>query len=67
MPKQSTKTRNKLLRRRRDGLRSKCYKYGQIDGIDLALIIYNREKRDYYTYRSGDGASSFPAMSQIVS
>ena len=67
MPEKSIKSRNKQLKRRLDGLKSKCYTYGKMDDIDLALIIYNRAKRYYYTYTSTNAVSLWPTMGQIVS
>jgi hypothetical protein len=66
MAKQSIKSRNKQLRRRLEGLKSKSYSYGKLDDIDLLLIIRNRVKDDYYTYSSTDRVSSW-RIDQIVS
>ena len=67
MPKKLIKSRNKQLKRRLDGLKSKYYTYGKMDDIDLALIIYNRAKRYYYTYTSTNAVSLWLTMGQIVS
>jgi hypothetical protein len=54
MAKQLIKSRNKQLKRRLEGLKSKSYSYGKLDNIDLLLIIHNRAKDDYYTYSLTD-------------
>jgi hypothetical protein len=54
MAKQSIKSLNKKRKRRLDGLKSKCCMYEKLPNIDLALIIYNRAKKDFYTFISAD-------------
>lgn len=63
----SIKLHNKKLRRRLEGLKSKCHSYGKLDDIELALIIHNRAKRNYYTYISSDRVLSWPTINDIVS
>lgn len=65
--KQSVKLHNKQLKRRLDGLKSKCYQYGKLENIDLALIIQNRKKKEIYTYTSTDLESWWPSKEQVVS
>ena len=67
MAKQSIKSLNKKRKRRLDGLKSKCYMYGQLPDIHLALIIHNRAKKEFYTFISADEVLSWPTMGQIVS
>ena len=46
------KIHNKKLRRRREGLSSKSYKYGELDGVELALLVRYTERGDAYAYMS---------------
>ena len=66
MAKQSPKNRNKQKKRRLEGLKTKCYDYGNLGDIELMLIIRDRAKRDYYTYASTDRVWSW-TMEEIVS
>ncbi|KAF2844458.1 hypothetical protein T440DRAFT_368828, partial [Plenodomus tracheiphilus IPT5] len=43
---------NKKLRRRREGLSTKSYEYGELDGVELALFIRYPKRGDFYSYRS---------------
>lgn len=52
MANKSIKTRNKQLKRRLDGLKSKCYQYGKLENIELALVIHNIAKSEHYAYKS---------------
>ena len=67
MAKPTTKAQNKMLRRRLQGLKSKCHKYGKFKDIELVLIIHNRAKKDYYTYLSSDRVTSWVNIDHIVS
>jgi hypothetical protein len=64
MAKQSVKSQNKQIKRRLKGLRSKCYQYGRLRNIDLALIIHNGAKNDSYIYKSRK--SFLPQLEQMV-
>jgi hypothetical protein len=48
----SNKSRNKQLKRRLESLTSKCYQYGKLDGVELALFISYLKKGEFYSYRS---------------
>ncbi|RAQ98766.1 putative patatin-like phospholipase [Stemphylium lycopersici] len=51
--KTHNKIHNKKLRRRREGLSSKAYEYGELDGVELALFIRYPKRGDFYSYLSG--------------
>lgn len=46
------KAHNKKLRRRREGLSTKCYEYGKLDGAEVALFIRYPKQGDFYSYIS---------------
>jgi hypothetical protein len=50
--KATNKAHNKKLRRRREGLSSKCFEYGELDGAELALFIHYPKRGDFYSYMS---------------
>jgi len=44
---------NRQIKRRRDGLFIKCYKYGkQLGGIELALCIRYTDTGEFHAYQS---------------
>ena len=49
------KIHNKKLRRRREGLSTKAYEYGDLDGVELALFIRYPKRGDFYSYLSAQG------------
>ena len=51
-PKITNKVHNKKLRRRREGLSTKCYEYGELDGVELALFVRYPKRGDFYSYVS---------------
>lgn len=61
------KLHNKKLRRRLEGLTNKCYEYGKLDDITLALIVYNEAKGSLYTYISDEKMRLWLRMDDIVS
>lgn len=63
--KAASKAHNKKLRRRRDGLSTKCFEYGELDGAELALFIHYPKRGDFYSYISRRGLpwlQDVPAM-----
>ena len=63
--KATGKAHNKKLRRRRDGLSTKCFEYGELDGAELALFIRYPKRGDFYSYISSRGLpwlQDVPAM-----
>lgn len=52
MAVQSIKLRNKQRKRNLLGLKSKCYKYGELSDIELGLVVYCRKEERFYTYIS---------------
>jgi len=54
------------LRRNLEGLLSKCYKYGELKGVELALYIEYAEKGEFVSYES-DGFSSHSKIIEKVS
>ena len=61
----SRKRKNEGINRRKDTLIKKAYELGELDGIDVALIICKHGR--YTTYRSRDHASWPPSIVEIVS
>jgi putative salt-induced outer membrane protein YdiY len=59
------KRKNEGINRRKDTLIKKAYELGELDGIDVALIICKHGR--YTTYRSRDHASWPPSIVEIVS
>ncbi|KAH8589034.1 hypothetical protein B0O99DRAFT_470824, partial [Bisporella sp. PMI_857] len=57
------KRKNEGINRRRNTLIKKAYELGEVDGIDIALIICKNGR--YTTYRSMDHASWPPSMAEI--
>ena len=43
---------NKKLRRNLEGLLSKCYKYGELKGVNLGLYIEYTDKDEFVSYES---------------
>ncbi|KAK3369550.1 hypothetical protein B0T24DRAFT_502676, partial [Lasiosphaeria ovina] len=43
---------NKKLRRNLEGLLSKCYKYGELKGVELGIYIDYTEKNEFVSYES---------------
>ena len=50
--KGTNKVHNKKLRRRREGLSTKSYEYGELDGVELALFIRYPKRGEFYSYMS---------------
>jgi hypothetical protein len=50
--KATNKTHNKKLRRRREGLSTKCFEYGELGGVELALFIRYPMRGEFYSYMS---------------
>ena len=59
------KRKNEGINRRKDTLIKKAYELGDLDGIDVALIICKHGR--YTIYRSRDYASWPPSIAEIVS
>jgi hypothetical protein len=59
------KRKNEGINRRKDTLIKKAYELGELDGIDVALIICKHGR--YTIYRSRDHASWPPSIAEIVS
>ncbi|PSN59577.1 hypothetical protein BS50DRAFT_224542 [Corynespora cassiicola Philippines] len=53
--KATNKVHNKKLRRRREGLLTKAYEYGELDGVELALFIRYPKRGEFYYYTSREG------------
>lgn len=64
MVEQSTRDRNKQLKKRLHGLENKVYQYGEL-GVDIALIIGFREKEGGYSYTTSE--EFLQRISQVVS
>lgn len=43
---------NKKLNRNLKGLLSKCYKYGMLEGVELALYVDYTQKGEFVSYES---------------
>ncbi|OCL06476.1 hypothetical protein AOQ84DRAFT_296943 [Glonium stellatum] len=67
MAKRSIKLQNKQLNRRLKCLKRKCYEYGNLPDIDVAIIICYRVKQELYTYRSTDLELWWPSKEEVVS
>ncbi|KAF2818123.1 hypothetical protein CC86DRAFT_414193 [Ophiobolus disseminans] len=65
--KATNKAHNKKLRRRRDGLSTKCFEYGELDGAELALFIYYPKRGDFYSYMSKQTLSWLQDVPTITS
>jgi hypothetical protein len=52
--KASVRKHNKKLNRNLQGLLSKCYKYGKLHGVRLALYIEYIEKEDFLSFESDE-------------
>ena len=50
--KASNRAHNKKLRRRQEGLSTKCFEYGELDGAELALFIRYPKRGEFYSYIS---------------
>jgi putative salt-induced outer membrane protein YdiY len=59
------KRKNEGINRRKDTLIKKAYELGELDSIDVALIICKHGR--YTTYKSRDYASWPPFITEIVS
>jgi len=57
---------NKQYKRRRDGLRSKCFKYGDMPGVELALLVRYTEKDCFYVFQSKKDLPWLGNMQDIV-
>ncbi|CAA9965148.1 hypothetical protein PTMSG1_08507 [Pyrenophora teres f. maculata] len=53
--KMTNKMHNKKLRRRCEGLSTKAYEYGVLDGVELARFIRYPRRGDFYSYGSAPG------------
>ncbi|KAF3031611.1 hypothetical protein E8E12_002120 [Didymella heteroderae] len=53
--KATGKAHNKKLRRRRDGLSTKCFEYGELDGAEQALFIRYPKRGEFYAHVSRRG------------
>ena len=53
--KATNKVHNKKLRRRREGLLTKAYEYGELDGVELTLFIRYPKRGEFYYYTSKEG------------
>jgi hypothetical protein len=58
----TNKVHNKKLRRRREGLSTKCYEYGELDGVELALFVRYPKRGEFYSYMS---SQHLPWMQEI--
>lgn len=67
MRAQTKKERKTQRRKRTQGLFHKAYQLGELCDLPVAVIIYNPEDGQYYTYRSTDQESWPPPMEKIVS
>jgi hypothetical protein len=65
--KATGKAHNKKLRRRRDGLSTKCFEYGELDGAELALFIRYPKRGEFYAYVSRRGLPWLQDVSTLVS
>jgi hypothetical protein len=50
--KPSNKANNRKLKRRRDGLATKCFEYGELEGVEIALFVRYTKRGDFYSYMS---------------
>jgi hypothetical protein len=51
---QTKKERNTQRRKRKTGLEHKAYQMGTLCGFELAQIMYNPEKDEYYVFMTTD-------------
>lgn len=51
--KPSDKRHKKMLRRNLEGLLSKVYKYGNLQGVELGLYVNYMEKNEFVSYETG--------------
>lgn len=65
--KTTNKAHSKKLRRRRDGLSTKCFEYGELDGAELALFIRYPKRGDFYSYISRRGLPWLKDVAAMVS
>jgi hypothetical protein len=64
--KATNKMHNKKLKRRREGLSTKSYEYGELDGVELALFIRYPKRGDFYSYMSSQQLSWLQDVHRMV-
>ncbi|KAF3028717.1 hypothetical protein E8E12_000548 [Didymella heteroderae] len=64
--KSTNKAHNKKLKRRREGLSTKCYEYGELDGVELALFVRYPKRGDFYSYLSSRELPWLPDVAQMM-
>jgi hypothetical protein len=62
----TNKVHNKKLRRRREGLSTKCYEYGELDGVELALFVRYPQRGEFYSYMSSQHLSWVQEIHKMV-
>ena len=55
-----------MLRRNLEGLLSKCYKYGKLNGVELGIYIDYTERGDFVSYQSGGFSCSWEQIAAKV-
>lgn len=65
--KASNRMYNKKLRRRRDGLSTKSYEYGNLEGVELALFIRYPKRGEFYSYMSCEELPWLQDIQEMVS
>lgn len=63
--KSTNRKQNRKLNRNIKGLLSKCYKYGKLHGVELALYIDYPEKGEFVSYES-DGYNCHDSIEKKV-
>jgi hypothetical protein len=64
--KSGVKSHNKKLRRRLEGLTTKAYEYGELDGTQVALFISYPKRGTFYSYLSEQGLSWIHDVENMV-
>jgi len=64
--KRSKKKHNKKLARRREGLSTKAYDYGDLDGVELAIFIRYPKPGYLYSYLSAQDLLCIQVFEKIV-
>lgn len=60
--KPTVRKHNKKLKRNLEGLLSKCYRYGKLNGVELGFYVDYPEKGDFVSYES----EGFSCQGQIA-
>lgn len=66
-PRRIVKRPNKQIKRRLEGLTSKAFQYGNLEGVECCLLINYPRKGTFYSYRSSKQLSWLRNLHEMVS